>query len=107
MVLSLEEARQADQNGDVKKLEELKLARLQAKKEQKRLRAETKAVHRKRKAMLARTEKASTDDLLEALRIRMLRKRHKPTALESSNAELAPPADDIELAENEEGDDVE
>ena len=50
---------------------------------------------RKRKMMLARTEKAGTEDLLETLRIRM--QRHKSGSAGSTDtveAELPPPVPD-------------
>ena len=75
LVNDLEEARKNDVSGDVQKLSDLKRLKEEARKEARRLQAEQKALNRKRKAVLMRTSTASTEDLLEALRHRMSRKK--------------------------------
>ena len=91
LVNDLEEAMKNDLSGEVQKLAELKRLKEESKRETKRLQAEQKAVNRKRKAILLRTSKASTEDLLEALRHRMSRKKNEGS---SSDAPSSTPVGD-------------
>ena len=95
LITQLEDARNNDDNSDVKKLKQLKEAKIEAKREAKRLAAEGRKMARKRKAMLARTEKASTEELLETLRIRMQRRvGGSASSADTVEAELPPSAAD-------------
>ena len=89
LVSDLEEARKNDVSGDVKRLAELKRLKEESKKETKRLQAEQKKEVRKRKAILLRTSKASTDDLLEALRHRMSRNKSSTSTEETASTSAA------------------
>ena len=97
LVSDLEEARKNDVSGDVQKLQELKHLKEESKREAKRLQAEANALNRKRKAVLMRTSKASTEDLLEALRHMMSRKKSSGS---SSTAASTPAGEDADPSES-------
>ena len=100
LVATLEESRVTDTSGDFAKMNQVKQQREQHRKEVARLNAETRAIARRRKRQLAKTEKASTADLLEALRSRMLRKR--PAAEMVDQTDTVPPEDKVDEDEEPE-----
>ena len=86
----LEESRQSDENSFQAQLQKLKREKEEKRKEQRRLASQAKKIHQKQKRLVAKCNKASTEELLEVLRHRaVLKGKRSGSDASSSGAKSA------------------
>ena len=81
----LEESRQSDENSFQVQLQKLKREKEEKRKEQRRLASQAKKIHQKQKRLVAKCNKASTEELLEVLRHRAVLKEKRSGSDASSS----------------------